>query len=210
MTLSTRTLAALGVDADTCLRIQCGLITQAEAGLQTLYDCAAAGYAGARSALDPLCQELAGGGATVVYQQAKQAAASDTLPDSPDAYQAGDGTIEWQPYSTESSAGEQQSAPGSTPADTEPAAAGARDEETAGQDQMPATLAEFYQLIGSPEHEFTDTPPARPEPGIGGQVQQWIERAGGAARRAPWWLWIALAAALYYATRNRSSRRTRR
>ena len=208
--MTPRTLAALGVNADTCLQIQCGLITQAEAGLQTLYDCAAAGYAGARSALDPLCQELAGGGPTVVYQQAQEAAAADTLPDSPDAYQADDGSIEWQPYET-AAGGQSQSA------DTDQASAASADQERndtgeqdAGQNEMPETLAEFWELIGSPDYQFSETPPANTEPGIGGEIAQWIERASDSARRAPWWLWVVVAAAVYYATRNRSSRRTRR
>jgi hypothetical protein len=42
-------------DRATCLQIQCGAITQDQAGMQLIIDCANAGFAGARSCLDPAC-----------------------------------------------------------------------------------------------------------------------------------------------------------
>lgn len=42
-------------DRATCLRIQCGGISQDQAGMQLIQDCANAGYAGARSCMDPAC-----------------------------------------------------------------------------------------------------------------------------------------------------------
>lgn len=42
-------------DPAICLKIQCGAITQAEAGIDTLADCSLAGYAGVKTCQDPLC-----------------------------------------------------------------------------------------------------------------------------------------------------------
>jgi hypothetical protein len=42
-------------DRATCLRIQCGGISQDQAGMQLIQDCANAGYAGVRSCMDPAC-----------------------------------------------------------------------------------------------------------------------------------------------------------
>ena len=42
-------------DASTCEQIQCGAISQTQAGMQLIMDCANAGYSGARSCSDPLC-----------------------------------------------------------------------------------------------------------------------------------------------------------
>lgn len=42
-------------DESTCLQIQCGAISQAQAGMSLVVDCANAGWSGARSCSDPLC-----------------------------------------------------------------------------------------------------------------------------------------------------------
>jgi hypothetical protein len=42
-------------DRATCLQIQCGGISQDQAGMQLIQDCANAGYAGVRSCMDPAC-----------------------------------------------------------------------------------------------------------------------------------------------------------
>jgi len=44
------------IDQSYCRQIQCGAITQAEAGVLDLYECAAAGFSGARGCTDPLCE----------------------------------------------------------------------------------------------------------------------------------------------------------
>ena len=42
-------------DESVCLQIQCGAISQNAAGMQLISDCANAGWAGARSCIDPAC-----------------------------------------------------------------------------------------------------------------------------------------------------------
>jgi hypothetical protein len=42
-------------DASTCVQIQCGAISQTQAGMQLIVDCANAGYSGVRSCFDPAC-----------------------------------------------------------------------------------------------------------------------------------------------------------
>ena len=42
-------------DPSTCLKIQCGAISQAEAGIDLLADCSFDGFAGVRTCSDPLC-----------------------------------------------------------------------------------------------------------------------------------------------------------
>lgn len=42
-------------DENTCLQIQCGAISQAQAGMSLIVDCGNAGYGGARSCSDPMC-----------------------------------------------------------------------------------------------------------------------------------------------------------
>jgi hypothetical protein len=64
-------------DPVTCLRIQCGDITQAEAGLDLLADCSFAGFSGSQSCADPLCSPYCGNTAQRV------ARASQPLPVSP-------------------------------------------------------------------------------------------------------------------------------
>lgn len=44
------------IDQSYCRQIQCGAITQAEAGALDLFECASAGYVGARPCTDPLCK----------------------------------------------------------------------------------------------------------------------------------------------------------
>jgi len=70
-----------GVSATVCQQIQCGLITQSQAGYDLLLACSRAGYAGVRTAFDPLCQQLAGGGPVAVATQGAAAARVDPLPD---------------------------------------------------------------------------------------------------------------------------------
>jgi hypothetical protein len=53
-------------DAATCLRIQCGGISQDEAGMKLIQDCANAGYAGARSCADPVCSPWCTSGPSLV------------------------------------------------------------------------------------------------------------------------------------------------
>jgi hypothetical protein len=49
-------MGGLGDDFDsTCLQIQCGAISQSQAGMDTIMACARAGHVGVRSCLDPLC-----------------------------------------------------------------------------------------------------------------------------------------------------------
>lgn len=55
----------------TCLKIQCGSITQAEAGLDLLADCSFAGFAGAMSCEQPLCAPYCGGTAAGVARAAQ-------------------------------------------------------------------------------------------------------------------------------------------
>ena len=46
---------------ETCLKIQCGAISQEEAGLDLLADCSFDGFAGAMSCASPLCAPYCGG-----------------------------------------------------------------------------------------------------------------------------------------------------
>jgi hypothetical protein len=48
-------------DPVTCLKIQCGAISQEEAGLDLLADCSFDGFAGAMSCASPLCAPYCGG-----------------------------------------------------------------------------------------------------------------------------------------------------
>jgi hypothetical protein len=43
---------------DECLAIQCGAVTQGQAGVSKLYDCANAGYVGVKSGREPECQQF--------------------------------------------------------------------------------------------------------------------------------------------------------
>ncbi len=63
-------------DPETCLKIQCGAITQEQAGIDLLADCSFGGFAGAMSCASPLCAPYCGSMATV-------ARASQPLPVSP-------------------------------------------------------------------------------------------------------------------------------
>jgi hypothetical protein len=53
-------------DRATCLQIQCGGISQAQAGMQLIQDCANAGYAGVRSCMDPACSPWCSSGPALV------------------------------------------------------------------------------------------------------------------------------------------------
>jgi len=64
-------------DPETCLKIQCGAITQSQAGFALLADCAFAGFDGSQSCADPLCAPYCGDTAHMV------ARASFPLPVSP-------------------------------------------------------------------------------------------------------------------------------
>jgi hypothetical protein len=64
-------------DPVTCLRIQCGSITQEEAGLELLADCSFGGFAGAMSCASPLCAPYCGSTAATVSR------ASQPLPVAP-------------------------------------------------------------------------------------------------------------------------------
>lgn len=63
-------------DPLTCLKIQCGAITQDQAGLDLLADCSFGGFAGAMSCASPLCSPYCGSMAPV-------ARASQPLPVAP-------------------------------------------------------------------------------------------------------------------------------
>lgn len=52
-------------DPATCIKIQCGAISQSEAGPNLLVDCATAGFAGVRSCADPMCAPYCGRAAAV-------------------------------------------------------------------------------------------------------------------------------------------------
>lgn len=58
-------------DPVTCLKIQCGAISQAEAGMDLLADCSFAGFAGAMSCADPLCTPYCGNQASQVSRAAQ-------------------------------------------------------------------------------------------------------------------------------------------
>lgn len=49
-----------------CLKIQCGALSQGEAGLELLADCAFGGFAGVKSCYDPLCAPWCGATAATV------------------------------------------------------------------------------------------------------------------------------------------------
>ena len=44
------------VDTSTCQQIQCGALTQEQAGVDLLMQCSMAGYAGSRNCSDPVCK----------------------------------------------------------------------------------------------------------------------------------------------------------
>ena len=58
-------------DPVTCLKIQCGAITQEEAGLDLLADCSFGGFAGAMSCASPLCAPYCGNTAAAVSRAAQ-------------------------------------------------------------------------------------------------------------------------------------------
>jgi hypothetical protein len=57
---------------ETCLKIQCGAISQEEAGLDLLADCAFDGFAGAMSCASPLCAPYCGGSTAASVARASQ------------------------------------------------------------------------------------------------------------------------------------------
>ena len=59
-------------DPVTCLKIQCGAISQEQAGLDLLADCAFDGFAGAMSCASPLCAPYCGGTTAATVARASQ------------------------------------------------------------------------------------------------------------------------------------------
>lgn len=59
-------------DPVTCLKIQCGAITQEQAGLDLLADCSFDGFAGAMSCASPLCAPYCGGSTAQSVSRAAQ------------------------------------------------------------------------------------------------------------------------------------------
>jgi len=59
-------------DPVTCLKIQCGAITQEQAGLDLLADCSFDGFAGAMSCASPLCAPYCGGDTAASVSRAAQ------------------------------------------------------------------------------------------------------------------------------------------
>ena len=220
-----RHLGTLGVDRTLCRKIQCGLVTQSQAGYDLLLACSRAGYVGVRTAFDPICQELAGGGPLVVLQQGTAAAASDPLPDDIQFYDpAPDGTPQrW--FTLPSGASIPEALPlTSTAAAAQPAAldwippgndSPAMTEDTSttpAPETTPVTetpdafnRADYAKLIGSTDLIFGDRE----------QTQAWLDRVIGDPLKSlvdrgvtlgplglPWLLWLAIAAAGAYSIRK--------
>lgn len=59
-------------DPVTCLKIQCGAISQEQAGLDLLADCSFGGFAGAMSCASPLCAPYCGGSTAASVARASQ------------------------------------------------------------------------------------------------------------------------------------------
>jgi hypothetical protein len=58
-------------DPEVCLKIQCGAITQAQAGQKVLFACANSNFTGVRSCADPLCAPYCGNTASTVARAAQ-------------------------------------------------------------------------------------------------------------------------------------------
>ena len=211
-----RQLGTLGVDPTLCRKIQCGLITQSQAGYDLLLACSRAGYAGVRTAFDPVCQELAGGGPVAVVEQGTAAAQSDPLPDDIRFYDpAPDGSpANWFDLpagpSIDNSAPLTASAASSQPdpLDPTPPADQTQPESTPTTESQANTTPEpdtaldpeqYAQLIGDPSLRFS---PAR----IAQQLSEWLALAGDAAKEIPWWVWL-IAAGVGYELLNKRGRR---
>ncbi len=199
------------VDPTLCLKIQCGLITQSQAGWQTLLECSQAGYAGVRSALDPVCQQLIGASSPVeVVQEQAYQATHDPQPDDVAYYQPDAETGEpqqWYELPAEPSidteaavTGQPRYDEGATqPAGYEPTPAGSAQPATETQPQDEFDAQAYRQLIGSPEFQFTETR----TPGPGAPLSELPRRVIEAAKKLPWWVWVILAAAIWEATRKK-------
>ena len=186
------------VDPTLCQKIQCGLITQSQVGWQTLLECSQAGYAGVRSALDPVCQELAGGGPVTVVEEQIAQSSQDPQPDEPDYYQPDPqtGTPQvWYQFPTEATT-ESEVASQSGQYD------GATEGERPLSDEAPAgdefDIEAYRNLIGDPRLRFREkfTPVTK-------TIKDWAEVAIDQVKRLPWWVWLIAAAAIYQVARKK-------
>jgi len=98
------------VDPQTCLAIQCGAISQQEAGLDTLLACSQAGYVGAIPWTDPRCEPFGGGPGTAFPQPPPEPEAQPEPAPEPEA------APDYQPAPEPEPAPEYQPAPEPEPA----------------------------------------------------------------------------------------------
>ena len=193
------------VDPTLCQKIQCGLVTQSQVGWQTLLECSQAGYRGVRSALDPVCQELAGGGSVTVVREQIARSSQDPQPDAPEYYQLDPATGQpqvWYEFPAQPGAGV-------TPAgQAEQSEAGISGEPLTGSDELtelptdgtPADEFDpeaYRNLIGDPHLRFRE----RVQP-ITKTLKDWAGTAIDQVKRIPWWVWLIAAAAVYETTRK--------
>lgn len=186
-------LGTLGFSITECQKAQCGIINLP---LAALMECSANGYAGVRTPNDPLCQQLIGGNAQAVAAASFEADGQE-FPGGGIVYYSGiePGTT------TSSTAASSDSGRADDIATTyEPPPPGPPETEAATE--TPATEwteeeeeDETRNLLGDPALRFSADK-------LPGSWTEWLEFGMDKAKAAPWWIWAALAAAIYYTRRH--------
>ena len=170
------TRRALGsVDPLTCLRIQCGQISQAEAGMTTLYACSAAGYAGVYPWSDPHCAPIGGGPPPATQPPATQPPATPPPATPPPAT---------PPPATPP--------PATPPPATQPPPANYPETP---ETEIPTPETDLV-VIGTPGQIAPIHAPARPGP------QAWTAGLTDRLKTVPWWIWLLVATLIYRSTRK--------
>lgn len=198
MIASIRTLGA--VDPTYCQRIMCGLVNASTADK---YACAVAGYVGVLTALSPICQQLAGGGAVDVFDQQNEAVNDqnagiitiyEQAPAPPGPESPPSETAFYEPLPPEFDplpAPEAESDPAAAESSQQPAG------ETGTEEDEFDPFA-YFNLIGDSKLTFNSP---------GGQLADWWNQAQAAAAKLPWWIWLIAASGIYYATQKGKARR---
>jgi len=166
------------VDPITCQMIQCGLLSQAEAGTETLYECAAAGYAGVLPGTHPTCQNLRGDSGAP--EDIGQAAPSET---------GGSATADGAP----SAAGSQAPSGGAGASPDMGSNNGAQTQDVTGPSDQSGAAAEAPTLLGEQLLEWTEPAKRRAV----SMLRDLEESIGVRIPSLPWWVWLLAAAALY-------------
>ncbi len=168
---------APAVDPQVCLAIQCGAMTQDQAGFDTLLACANAGYTGVRARTDPACAPF--------FPTAPAVTTTTTVPTpAPTTAPVFVATAEPAPASAPTTAPPASTTPAQTPAAEPQPSTG--DQQAGSSDQV---------LIGSPW-----LPEIKGAKAVAQEAWNKVSEVTGAW---PWWAWLLIAAAAAALLRRR-------